>query len=101
MHSGPMRGYWKWLAKKFKLQFEIAKFDLLLREHEMMMWASAQWSNEGLLEMINEKVSSLIWNSKIWLAAEGAWDDDVIQCTVVSWGVIENDWWKSSNFNLK
>ena len=47
----------------------------------MMMWASAQWSNEGLLEMINEKVSSLIWNSKIWLAAEGAWDDDVSQST--------------------
>ena len=51
--------------------------------------------------MIDEKVQTLIWNSKIWFAAEGAWDDDVSQCTVVQWGVIENDWWKSSNFDLK
>ena len=64
----------------------------------MMMWAIAQWSNEGLLKKINEKVSTLIKNSKIWLAgvkmidekvptliwnskilfaAEVAWDDDV------------------------
>ena len=78
----------------------------------MMMWANAQWSNEGLLKMINEKVETLIWkskiwlaavkmidekvptliwNSKIWFAAEGAWDDDVSQCTVVQWGVIGND----------
>ena len=50
-----------------------------MREHEMMMWASAQWSNEGLLKMINEQVRTLIWN------------DDVSQGTVVQSGVIEND----------
>ena len=49
----------------------------------MMMWASAQWSNEGLLKMISGKIQTLIWNSKIWLAAEGAWDDDVSKPTVV------------------
>ena len=60
-----------------------------MREFEILMSANVQWSNEGLLKMIDEKVSTLIWNSKIWLAAEEAWDDDVSQCTVVQRGVIE------------
>jgi hypothetical protein len=48
-----------------------------------MIWASAQWSNEGLLKMVNEKVPALIWNNKTWLVAEGAWDDNVSQSRVV------------------
>ena len=73
MHSGPMRGYWKWLMKKF----------------QFLIWNSKIWL--VAVKMIDEKVPTLIWNGKIWLAAERAWDDDVSHCTVVQWGVIEND----------
>ena len=54
-----------------------------------LIWNSKIWL--VAVKMIDKKVPTLIWNSKIWFTAEEAWDDDVSQCTVVQWGVIEND----------